>query len=384
MRITPSRTTLRHPAAIAAAVLALTLAAVPFLPDGNDPRGSITPSAEGARTPNRGVVTAEMRAEIERVVAAGAGLGRADGRTAAAQKAARCATFEGQRYCLGVGWTNRSPEEVAARLSERTRPGREQTGDLDGDALLARATSRSEAARIRAERAELTAAAESVGKVWMLRHEIQGVPLPDGFAETHPEIRIRAYGDNHPQRASIIKGSRSLSQNRTYWCGPATMQAIGWGSSKERTDQAVWARRLRTTSAGTAITDIVRVVNNHTKYDRKNYAGTYIALDIGDFTFRQWYRLMMRHIHDYRAPVVLHPVLLTQYYPYLDDDASGHFQVGRGYDQNPDGNRQIGYFEPWDQSRFDPSEPTIDRVQWRNAYKSYRANLDHFQQNVGV
>ncbi len=325
-----------------------------------------------------------MRAEIERVVAAGAGLGRADGRTAAAQKTARCATFEGQRYCLGVGWTNRSPEEVAARLSDRTRPGREQTGDLDGDALLARATSRSEAARIRAERAELTAAAESVGKVWMLRHEIQGVPLPDGFAETHPEIRIRAYGDNHPTRASIIKGSRSLSQNRTYWCGPATMQAIGWGSSKERTDQAVWARRLRTTSAGTAITDLVRVVNNHTKYDRKKYAGTYISLDIGDFTFRQWYRLMMRHIHDYRAPVVLHPVLLKQYYPYLDDDASGHFQVGRGYDQNPDGNRQIGYFEPWDQSRFDPSEPTIDRVQWRNAYKSYRANLDHFQQNVGV
>ena len=378
------RRALRHPAAIAAAVLALTLAAVPFLPDGNDPQGSITPSAEGARTPNRGVVTAEMRAEIERVVAAGAGLGQADGRTAAAQKAARCATFEGQRYCLGVGWTNRSPEDVAARLSERTRPGREQTGDLDGSALLARATSRSEAARIRAERAELTAAAESVGKVWMLRHEIQGTPLPDGFAEAHPEISIRAFGDNHPTRASIIKGSRSLSQNRTYWCGPATMQAIGWGSSKERTDQGVWARRLRTTSAGTAITDLVRVINNHTKYDRKKYAGAYIALDIGDFSFRQWYRLMMRHIHDYRAPVVLHPVLLKQYYPYLDDDASGHFQVGRGYDQNPDGNRQIGYFEPWDQSRFDPSEPTIDRVQWRNAYKSYRANLDHFQQNVGV
>ncbi len=48
MRITPSRTTLRHPAAIAAAVLALTLAAVPFLPDGNDPQGSITPVRRGS------------------------------------------------------------------------------------------------------------------------------------------------------------------------------------------------------------------------------------------------------------------------------------------------------------------------------------------------
>ena len=384
MRFTPSRATLCHPAVIVATLLALTLAAVPFLPDGPDRQGSITPSADTPRTPNRGVVTAEMRAEIERVIAAGATLSTTSGRAATARAAVRCATFEGQRYCLGVGWTNQTAEEASAQLSQRPGPRREKTGDLDAAALLARATGRSEAARIRAERAELTAAAESVGKVWMLRHEIQGTPLPAGFAQAHPEINPRTLGDNHPERFSIIKGSRSRSQNRTYWCGPATLQAIGWGSSKERTDQAVWARRLRTTSAGTAITDMVRVINNHTKYDNKKYAGTYVALDIGDFTFTQWYRLMMRHIHGYRAPVVLHPVLLTQYYPYLDDDASGHFQVGRGFDQNEGGNRKIGYFEPWDQSRFDPSEPIIDRVQWRNAYKSYRANLDHFQHNIGV
>ena len=392
MRTPLPRHALRHPAAIAAVVLGLTLAAVPFLPDraGKDAaQGKIEPAADGARTPGRGVVTAEMRAEIERVVAAGASLSRTDGRTSSASAAAaasRCASFEGQRYCLGVGWTNRSQDEVAERMSAwpATRSARERTGDLGPTALLARATGRREAARIRAERAELVAAAKAVGKVWMLRHEIQGVPLPRGFAQAHPEVSARAFGENHPERFSIIKGSRSLSQNRTYWCGPATMQAIGWGSSKERTDQAVWARRLRTSSAGTAITDMVRVVNNHTKYDRKKFAGTYIALDIGDFTFHEWYRLMMRHIHGYRAPVVLHPVLLKQYYPYLDDDASGHFQVGRGFDQNTGGNRKIGYFEPWDQSRFDPSEPAIDRVQWRNAYKSYRANLDHFQQNIGV
>ena len=93
---------------------------------------------------------------------------------------------------------------------------------------------------------------------------------------------------------------------------------------------------------------------------------------------------MMKHVHDYRAPVVLHPVLLNQYFPYLDDDASGHFQVGRGFDQNPGGRPKIGYFEPWDQSKFDPSEPRIARTQWQNAYKSYRANKAHFQQNVGV
>ena len=78
--------------------------------------------------------------------------------------------------------------------------------------------------------------------------------------------------------------------------------------------------------------------------------------------------LQMRHIVDYKAPVVLHPILLKKYYPYLDDDASGHFQVGRGYDKRQQA-LALGYFEPWNQQRFDPSEPYIDRVQWRTAYK---------------
>ncbi len=93
---------------------------------------------------------------------------------------------------------------------------------------------------------------------------------------------------------------------------------------------------------------------------------------------------MMRHVDDYKAPVVLHPILLKRFYPYLDDDASGHFQVGRGYDKTGRSPVQLSYFEPWNQQRFDPSEPYIARVQWRDAYKSYRANQAHYAHNVGV
>ena len=389
-----SRPLWRHPATIAAAALALTLGAVPLLPDGDDGLGTITPSAEQTQAPGtadgRGEVTPQMQAEIDRVLAEGADLQAAQGRTALARAAVRCATFDGQRYCLGFGWTNQTREALAARLE--TRPSfrsTERTGDLDADGLLARAGSRSADARIEAERTELTLAAQAVGKVWMLRHEIQGVELPADFAERHPEVTTPVdarggFGGSYPTKSKILTSKVAQAQNTTYWCGPAAMQAIGWSSQGTRKNQSYWARRLGTTSAGTAITDMVRVLNNKTDYDDKTHAGPYVVLDISDFTFKQWYRLMMRHIHDYQAPVVLHPVLLKQYYPYLDDDASGHFQVGRGFDQDPDGNRKIGYFEPWDQSRFDPSEPAIDRVQWRNAYKSYRANLDHFQQNVGV
>ena len=49
MRVIPSRTTLRRPATIAVAVLALTLAAVPFLPDRAPEQGAIAPAAEAAR-----------------------------------------------------------------------------------------------------------------------------------------------------------------------------------------------------------------------------------------------------------------------------------------------------------------------------------------------
>ena len=389
----------RHPATVAAAALALTLGAVPLLPDDEHDtgeQGTIAPAASAAQaytgTSGPGRVTAQMRAEIERVVAEGASLDRAQGRTAVARAAVRCATFEGQRYCLGFGWTRQSRDVLAAGLVARPEPGREQTGGLDAAGVLDRATGRTAEERAAADRAELTEAARSVAKVWLLRHEIQGEELPADFLERHPEVVVApvdadargGFGKRYPRRVEILKEERALSQNETWWCGPATMQTIGWSSQKTRKNQSFWARRLGTTSAGTAISDMVRVVNRATFYGDRDHAGPYVVLDIGDFTFKQWYRLMMRHVHDYRAPVVLHPVLLRRYYPYLDDDASGHFQVGRGFDQNRDGNPQLGYFEPWDQSRFDPSEPRIGRVQWRNAYRSFRANLDHFQHNVGV
>ena len=390
-----SRPLWRHPVTIAAAALALTLGAVPLLPDGGqDDRGEIAPTAETTRAPGavgRGGLTPAMRAEIDRVLAEGAALDRAEGRTALAQASVRCATFEGQRYCLGFGWTNQSEEALAARLETRpTSRTNERTGDLDADGLLARARSRTSTARTEAERAELTMAARSVGKVWMLRHEIQGVPLPEGFTARHPELAVGieargGFGESLPGAFQDPQQQGGAGPEHHLLVRPRddAGHRLGLRRRSGRTSR-YWARRLGTSTAGTAITDMVRVVNNKTDYDADTHAGPYVVLDISDFSFKQWYRLMMRHVHDYRAPVVLHPSLLTQYYPYLDDDASGHFQVGRGFDQNPGGNPQLGYFEPWDQSKFDPSEPAIGRVQWRNAYRSFRANLAHFQHNVGV
>jgi peptidase C39-like protein len=434
--------------AVALGVLALLLVLTPFVPRGSDHDGALQPSGDAAgraarplpaNAVGRSRVTPAMQAEIDRVVAAGRSIGRTGTKAGLARSAAeavRCAELDGQRYCLGIGWTTDTEAQVRARVGTAARLAarattRTNTGDLDALALLARTTRMKPAARAAAERAELVSAARSVAKVWLLRHEIQGVALPSGFLARHPEARAKAakatptptpiatptpttsptaaaspvvaasptasasvaptavptaakaYRD-YPRLAKILSVKRVAEQTVTYWCGPTSMQMIAWGWAGKARPQSYWAHRLGTTRSGTGLTDMVRVVNRATGWDRPSYAGTYVALDIGDWTYKQWLMLVMRHISDYKAPVVLHPVLLKRFYPYLDDDASGHFQVGRGYEKRGTKTAAISYFEPWDQQRFDPSEPYIARVQWRSAYRSYRANEAHFLHNIGV
>ena len=408
---------------ISLVVLALLLAMFPFVPRGGGDDGTIRTTGQAPRsgplTAGYGRVTPADRRTIDRVVDAGLAEARTNGRGATAgspralvDDAVRCATFEGQRYCLGTGWTDRTQSEVRARTVKllarpaARRPATMATGDLSTYDALQRAARMSPTARAAAERAELVRAARSVAKVWLIRHEIQGVPLPHGFFARHPEVRRTAVSTgtsartsaspdtngrhpakrwrDYPSQGTVLHPRQVRAQHRTYWCGPTTMQMIAWGWSHRERRQHHWADALGTTTSGTAITSMVNVVNRATGYDKASYAGPYITLDIGDWTFGQWRLLMARHIVDYRAPVVLHPVLLQRFYPYLDHDGSGHFQVGRGYRKRDGKPPLLGYFEPWNQQRFHPDEPFIDRVQWRNAYQSYRANEAHFQHNLGV
>jgi hypothetical protein len=365
-------------------------------------------------TAGYGRVTPAYRRAIARVVDASRAEGRL-GRSATPQTLVdalvRCATFEGQRYCLGTGWTDRTQAQVRARaLALIKRPAKAPaspttTGDLSTYDALERAAAMPPERRATDERAELTQAARSVAKVWLLRHQIQHVPLPGGFLARHPEVRRTAGASAaartssgqdgggqarfkpwraYPDKGTVLDPKHVTQQKRTYWCGPTSMQMIAWGWQKKRRSQQHWAHRLGTTTDGSSITAMVRVVNQATGYDKETYAGPYITLDISDWSFRQWRLLIARHVVDYRAPVVLHPVLLQRFFPYLDHDGSGHFQVGRGYKKRDGKSPLLGYFEPWNQQRFHPDEPFIDRVQWRDAYRSYRANEAHFQHDIGV
>jgi len=404
-------------------VLVLLLALLPFVPrdggghegDGVSVRTTGSATSQAPLTAGYGRVTPAFRHTIEKVVSEGHTAGRVSGTTsprALVDDVVRCATFEGQRYCLGTGWTDRTQAEVRARavrlLEHRAarQAAGSPTGDLSAYDALRQAARMSPGERAAAERTELTQAARSVAKVWLVRHQVQGVPLPTGFLARHPEVRreplatststrilsapqtsgrrgTKQWGD-YPRRGVVLRAEHVSQQRRTYWCGPTTIQMITWAWSHRKRSQAHWAGLLGTTTDGTSISSMVDVVNRYTGYDRPSHAGPYIVLDIGDWSFQKWRLLMARHVVDYHAPVVLHPVLLQRFFPYLDHDGSGHFQVGRGYRKRTAKTPLLGYFEPWNQQRFHPDEPFIPRVQWRDAYKSYRANEAHFQHDLGV
>jgi len=424
---------LARPRLIAIAVLLLLLAAAPFVPRGAREDGAISPSTAETRAwlahavAGRTALTPEALAEIDRVATEALTSSRLTARSTPGSLVAaqvRCADFEGQRYCLHTGWTESTEDQVVAdqqavAINQAAQPPSTSTGDATLLSTLRRTAALTPQQRAAHDRAELTGAAHAVAKVWLLRYQVEGVSMPDGFLERHPEIRLGTAGwsrqarpagreavataatsssagpspsatsttkptSAYPQSDHVLDKTHVAEQLRSYWCGPTSMQMIAWGWKGEKWSQELWADKLGTTSNGTSVTDMVRVTNSSTGWDNDAHAGPYIVLDIGDYPFWRWNLLLMRHVTDYYAPVILHPVLLERYYPYLDDDGSGHFQVGRGYNQNGDKSNLINFFEPWNQQRFDPSEPYIARVQWRSAYRSYRANLAHPQHNIGV
>jgi hypothetical protein len=165
-----------RPRTIAVGALVLLLAAAPFVPRGNGDHGAIKQSVDQPRFAPReaaavgyGTVTVAMRQEIDRVVAATTSLPRQHGRISArtAGTLTQCADLEGQRYCLGEGWTDESQASVQERVATAVAPPAarravlkkkhlRRTGDLSAKAELKQLAAMSPKKRARTERRELT------------------------------------------------------------------------------------------------------------------------------------------------------------------------------------------------------------------------------------
>ena len=227
---------------IAIGALVVLLAAAPFVPRGADEDGPVAPSGDGEgrrrsrrrATAGPGRVTPAMRAEIERVVDAGRSVGRIATKIDPDQLARQPGALRGLRrpaLLPAHRLDRRAPRPRSAPGSaraaravtpDRARRRRDHRRPRTRWPLLERAGRRSSPqARATAERQELTEAARSVAKVWLLRHQIQGVALPatssratrrpaaPAGATRRPTAKPRAIAD-YPERGQDAHRSTGL------------------------------------------------------------------------------------------------------------------------------------------------------------------------------
>ena len=221
---------------------------------------------------------------------------------------------------------------------------------------------------------------------------------PDGFLERHPEARASATEAtaarqatrpkrmrDYPQRSTVMSTDRVQAQVRTYWCGPTTMQMIAWGWSGEKRKQQHWARRLGTTTSGSAITDMVRVVNQDTGWDRADRAGRLhrarhlrLELQAVDAAADAARRGLPR-------PAGAAPDPAQALLPLPRRRRLGSLPGRARLRQERRQARRHRLLRAVEPAALRPAPSrTSSRVQWRSAYKSFRANKAHFQQNIGV
>ena len=311
----PSSAPARAPSPSAAFVLLLAVA--PFVP------------TAGATTAPCGPRATEPRASCRPPPRAGAGDARDAGRDRPGRRRGprpgphlgaarrpdrlaaglvRCAEFEGQRYCLGPGWTTDTEAQVQARIAAaaRTRRRPSYADRVDRRPRRARqpaAHGRAQPRRPGGGRARRADRGRPLGGQGLAAAPPDpGRALPAGFLARHPEAqrprRRTAPAAAADADARAEKRFRRLPRARhraeaepgrragaDLLVRPDHHADDRLGLELRARSQAYWAGRLGTTTGGSAISDMVRVVNDSTGYDRSSRAGTYITLDIGDYGF---------------------------------------------------------------------------------------------------
>ena len=176
-----------------------------------------------------------------------------------------------------------------------------------------------------------------------------------------------------------MKGFQT-SQEKGYWCGPATFQSIDWADDNQKDTQASWAKDLGTTTSGTAISAMVKQTNLKTNWDLA--AGTYIVQNVGHWNAQKFFTVHQNHLGDGQpAPIIEHTQLLKRYFPYLAFNHSGHYQVGRGYDR---AKGTIAIFEVFNERRFNSRGNVTDGPKNIPATALFNATLANSFKNIGL
>jgi hypothetical protein len=345
----------------------------------------------------------------------------------------RCFKLDTENYCLGLGFVDQVPTgaQLRATLSPPERHadgdvGVEQdipTGDLTPAAFVAERAAMPKSTRVNVELDELEAAWDGRAKARELRllaessspsarrdettrqspaqeasdaspQPTPGSPTATVTPPTLPPVTptrttptqgtptqgtpTPAVPVRPPASAYIMQGFRT-SQEKGYWCGPATFQSIDWADDNQKDTQASWAKDLGSTTSGTAISAMVQQTNLKTNWDKP--AGAYIVQSVAHWNAQTFFTVHQTHLGVYRAPVIEHVQLLKRYFPYLAFNHSGHYQVGRGYDR---AKGTIGIYEVFNERRFNSRGNVTDGPKNVPASALFNATLANSFQNIGL
>ncbi|WP_327635693.1 C39 family peptidase [Kribbella sp. NBC_00482] len=332
----------------------------------------------------------------------------------------RCFKLETENYCLGLGFVSQVPTgaqrhalmaDPSLRTADETgQVSAEQdiaTGDLTPAGFVSERAAMPKSQRVTAELDEMQAAWNGREKARELRELAESetpppnpeptpestptsTPVPTVEPTPVPTRTVPTVGTSTPvpstpvapiaapASAYIMKGFQT-SQEKGYWCGPATFQSIDWADDNQKDTQASWAKDLGSTTSGTAISAMVKQTNVKTAWPKS--AGTYIVQNVSNWNAQTFFTVHQKHLGVYKAPVIEHVQLLKRYFPYLAFNHSGHYQVGRGYDK---AKGTIAIFEVFNERRFNSRGNVTDGPKNIPASALFNATLANSFQNIGL
>ncbi len=339
-----------------------------------------------------------------------------------AEKVIKCVVIEKKNFCTELGFVDRVPGSGSWKtyLSSALAQASSDTGDMALSQLVTRLEALPPAELAARQKEQIAEAKLGVGKVLLGDYLMNGEPIPDGFFAAHQGLRIdessvkasnlRLAATGHgslevsggtatpgqlgtgrmvvtgiPNFRTIMAGY-SVTQDKNYYCGPATMAAIDWADDGTLDSQAgYWATdaKLKTTSQGaTAIADMVRLINSDTDWDVK--AGTYVVESVSSKNLAWFRNIHTTNIGVQAAPVLEHPKLVrgdgTSYFTHIRWDHGGHYQTGRGYDLGAD---VVYFLEPYNEATWLTGGYASGGYQSVSFTRMWNATRANSLQNVG-
>lgn len=196
-------------------------------------------------------------------------------------------------------------------------------------------------------------------------------------AKKEMKVNLHRIDDNIRRRVSPIELGNVLDverfeQETQYWCAPASVKQVLHYVNGRSESQSYYASKLRTTTAGTDMTVIPKVLND--EIGEKIY-----AYDGNIKSFRRWELNILTAIKD-QYPPILDIKIDKKHKEYFGYESEGHFVNIAGHQRLSNGN-YLKVTDPCERTILRPAGTYPDKTtsEWVKIDHVYNCNMLHFR-----